>query len=38
MAFQFLFGLLAAYGLFAALYHATLMNGFYRMKDVARGQ
>jgi hypothetical protein len=35
MAFQFLFGLLAAYGLFAALYHATLMNGLYRMKDVA---
>jgi hypothetical protein len=35
MAFQFLFGLLAAYGLFAALYHATLTNGFYRMKDVA---
>ena len=35
MAFQFLYGLLAAYGLFAALYHATLMNGLYRMKDVA---
>jgi dihydroceramidase len=35
MAFQFLFGLLAAYGLFAAVYHATLMNGLYRMKDVA---
>jgi hypothetical protein len=35
MAFQFLFGLLAAYGLFAAVYHATLMNGAYRMKDVA---
>lgn len=35
MAFQFLFGLLVAYGLFAAVYHATLMNGFYRMKDVA---
>jgi hypothetical protein len=35
MAFQFLFGLLAAYGLFAAVYHVTLMNGLYRMKDVA---
>ena len=35
MAFQFLYGLLASYGLFAALYHATLMNGFYRMQDVA---
>jgi hypothetical protein len=35
MAFQFLFGLLASYGLFAALYHASLMNGFYRMQDVA---
>ena len=35
MAFQFLYGLLASYGLFAALYHATLQNGFYRMQDVA---
>ena len=35
MAFQFLYGLLASYGLFAALYHATMENGFYRMKDVA---
>jgi hypothetical protein len=35
MAFQFLYGLLASYGLFAALYHASLMNGFYRMQDVA---
>jgi hypothetical protein len=35
MGFQFLFGLLAAYGLFSAAYHATLMNGLYRMKDVA---
>jgi hypothetical protein len=35
MAFQFLYGLLAGYGLFAALYHATMENGFYRMKDVA---
>lgn len=34
MAFQGLFALLAAYGICAALYHATLMNGFYRMKDV----
>jgi hypothetical protein len=34
MAFQGLFALLAAYGVCAALYHATLMNGFYRMKDV----
>ena len=35
MGFQFLFGLLAAYGLFSAAYHVTLMNGLYRMKDVA---
>jgi hypothetical protein len=35
MAFQFMYGLLAAYGLFAVLYHATLTNGFYRMQDVA---
>ena len=35
MAFQALFGLLAAYGLFAALYHVTLMNGLYRMMDFA---
>jgi Ceramidase len=35
MAFQFLFGLLVVYGLFSAVYHVTLMNGFYRMKDVA---
>ena len=35
MAFQFLYGLLASYGLFAVLYHATLQNGFYRMQDVA---
>lgn len=35
MIFQFLFGLLAGYGLFAALYHATLFNGFYRMMDVS---
>ena len=35
MGFQFLFGLLAAYGLFSAAYHTTLMNGLYRMKDVA---
>jgi hypothetical protein len=35
VAFQFLYGLLAAYGLFAVLYHATLSNGFYRMQDVA---
>jgi hypothetical protein len=35
MAFQFLYGLLAAYGLFSALYHAMAMNGFYRMMDVA---
>jgi hypothetical protein len=35
MAFQFLFGLLVAYGLFSAAYHVTLMNGLYRMKDVA---
>jgi Ceramidase len=35
MAFQFLYGLLASYGLFAVLYHASLMNGFYRMQDVA---
>jgi len=35
MAFQFLYGLLASYGFFAALYHATLANGFYRMQDVA---
>lgn len=34
MAFQFLYGLLASYGLFATLYHATLQNGFYRMQDV----
>ncbi len=34
MAFQFLYGLLASYGLFAVLYHASLMNGFYRMQDV----
>jgi hypothetical protein len=34
-AFQFLYGLLASYGLFAVLYHATLANGFYRMQDVA---
>lgn len=37
MAFQGLFALLAAYGICAALYHATLMNGFYRMKDVTLG-
>ena len=35
MAFQFLFGLVVAYGLFSAAYHVTLMNGLYRMKDVA---
>jgi hypothetical protein len=35
MAFQFLYGLLASYGFFATLYHATLANGFYRMQDVA---
>ena len=35
MAFQFLFGLLVAYGLFSAAYHVTLMKGLYRMKDVA---
>ena len=35
MAFQFMYGLLAAYGLFAVLYHATLTNGLYRMQDVA---
>jgi hypothetical protein len=35
MAFQFLYGLLAAYGLFAMAYHATLSNGYYRMMDVA---
>ena len=34
-AFQFLYGLLAAYGLFSALYHAMVMNGLYRMMDVA---
>jgi hypothetical protein len=35
IAFQFLYGLLVAYGVFAVAYHATLSNGFYRMKDVA---
>ncbi len=37
MAFQFLYGLLATYGLFAVAYHVTLANGFYRMMDVAIG-
>lgn len=35
MAFQFLYGLLASYGIFAALAHATMYNGFRRMLDVA---
>ena len=35
MAFQFLFGLLTAYGGFAAAYHVTLDNGYYRMMDVS---
>jgi len=35
MAFQFLYGLLASYGVFAVLYHASLTNGLYRMQDVA---
>jgi len=35
MIFQFQFGLLAGYGLFATLYHATLFNGFYRMMDLS---
>jgi hypothetical protein len=35
MAFQFLYGLLAAYGLSAALEHALVKNGYYRMMDVA---
>ena len=35
MAYQVLFGLVAAYGFSAALYHATLSNGWYRIMDVS---
>lgn len=34
---QLLYALLVAYGLFAAAYHITLENGFYRMMDVVLG-
>jgi hypothetical protein len=35
MAFNFLFGILASYGVFSVLYHARMENGYYRMKDVS---
>ncbi len=34
MAYQFLYGLLAAYGAAAFVYHLTLDNGWYRIMDV----
>ena len=35
MAYQFLYGLLVSYGIFSAIFHVAMTNGFYRMKDVA---
>ena len=34
MAYQFMYGLLAAYGAAAVVYHLTLANGWYRIMDV----
>ncbi len=33
MVFQVLFGMLAGWGIFAAVYHVWLINGFFRMVD-----